>query len=188
MARPKKHIVEKLSARFPSVRCTVEDLATLKSNASKAGISIGLYLRQLSTKGYVEKMNDNQPVPFEEALIHRFKTDVGHQINQMAKAANQTKALPNNLEKSLMRLEYFIDHIRFSVKVVDDYSAQRKSSARHPSNIFTFDFANQLIKVGTNLFQLVTIAEKNGDSKLDDLVRCHGKLTPLLDRIISSAN
>lgn len=188
MARPKKK-TDIYSIRFPTVQGTEEMVLAAKAKAKSLGMRYSDYARQQLTAGlYQMSVNDNQPALFEHALIHRFKTDVGQQLNQMAKAANQIKSLPTNLDKCLMRLEYYFNHILFSVKLIDDYRKDVKDGAKQSAPLFTHSFADQLMKVGTNLLQLVRIAEKNEDARLDDLVRCHKKLTPLLDRIILNIN
>ncbi len=185
MARPKKQ-VSLYSTRFPTVQGTEEMVNTAKAKAKSLGMRYSDYARQqLTGENKRVSENDNAPSSFELALIHVFKTDIGQHINQMAKAANQTKVLPVNLKQSLNRLERFIDHVRFSVRLVEVYNEQAKKGTWHSSKIFTFSFTNQLMKVGTNLLQLSRIAEKNENALLEDLGRCQKKLTPLIDGMIS---
>jgi len=80
---------------FIAIRCSVRQNETIKEGASRAGLSIGAYLRALAV-GYPGPRSVRRP-PIEKAELTKLLGHIGKigsNVNQIAKFANTTRSLP----------------------------------------------------------------------------------------------
>jgi hypothetical protein len=78
-----------------SIRCTAEDHAVIKETATKAGLSIGAYLRSLALGSSGPRAVRRPPIERKElARILGHVGKIGSNLNQLAKAYNRDRILP----------------------------------------------------------------------------------------------
>lgn len=106
MARPKKNVAEKQDSRFPTVRCTKGELASLKTRAAQAGMTMSEYVRTMALNGKVTVKQNK----YDFELVDQLRR-VGVNINQQTKIANATGELPPGLRSLWRRLEGILDEI-----------------------------------------------------------------------------
>jgi hypothetical protein len=89
-----------------SVRCTAKDHAVINEAATKAGLSIGAYLRSLALGTAGPRAVRRPPVERKElARLLGHLGKVGSNINQLAYAYNRDRLLPGFAELVAMRRE-----------------------------------------------------------------------------------
>jgi len=106
MARPKKKTDERLSSRLPTTQCTPDDLATIRVNAARTGMSVTSYIRHIARYGEVviqERDHDFQTVD----QLRR----IGVNLNQLTKVANATGEVSPALQTVCTKLDAILDHI-----------------------------------------------------------------------------
>lgn len=189
MARPKKQ-TNVYSHRFPTVQCTEDMLIQAKSQADARGLRYSDYARQALTEGQInEAVNNNDQSPLGQAFSRYFKDDIGKQLNKATHRANSAGVLPESLKLCLVRLAVDLDFLLYASRIYEEHGRVGEEEILDtPRHIFDQNFAHQLTRVGTNLVQLIRIAEQTEDSRIDILKQCYGKLEPLIDRIISDIN
>ena len=181
MARPKKDITLSRTKRFPNVRCTNIELATLQSRAAQSGMIMGTFIRHRTLIGG-DIISYNQS-PLEQALVYHLKTNLGDWLNTLTHRANSTGIFPQALTDCLKGLEPVLDHVLFSISIYDTCVGEMKNM---DAAEFDSVLIKQLKRVGTNLVQLVQIANAT-EVKPAVLFRCFEKADKLLDRFIYSS-
>ena len=176
MARPQKKIADKRTARFPTTQCTDGELATLRSRAAQAGMSVTEYIRHRGL--YDGDIIIHQQSGIELALVQYLKLHVGDWLNKLTHRANATGIFPSGLKDCLAALKPVLAHINFSVKMYD-YCAdvKTKTALLEPSLV------EQLQRISTNLFQLSRIPETPDNIKLPEISNYHKMVEALLDRV-----
>lgn len=105
MARPTKNINEKQSELLKA-RCTPDEKNLIHRKASKAGLSMSEYLRQMAIGGNI--VIHQSTYDFETA---RQLQKLGVNINQQTKKLNATGILPIELKQILPKLEKLLDQL-----------------------------------------------------------------------------
>jgi len=106
MARPKKKIAEKHDSRFPTVRCTQGELASLKSLSAQTGLTLSEYIRRQTLKGKVVIKKERINFPIVQEL-----NKIGVNLNQLTRKANMKGDFPAGLQKVFSDLENIFDII-----------------------------------------------------------------------------
>jgi hypothetical protein len=89
-----------------SLRCTAKDHAAISAAATKAGLSIGAYLRSLALGSAGPRAVRRPPIERKElARLLGQLGKVGSNINQLARAYNQTGVRPGFPELVAIRQE-----------------------------------------------------------------------------------
>jgi hypothetical protein len=89
---------------FISIRCTAKDHAVIDENATKAGLSIGAYLRVLALGTAGPRAARRPPVERKElAQLLGHLGKVGSNLNQLAHAFNRNGRVPAFAELNAMR-------------------------------------------------------------------------------------
>jgi hypothetical protein len=89
---------------FISIRCTAKDHAVIDENATRAGLSIGAYLRVLALGTAGPRAVRRPPVERKElARLLRHLGKVGSNLNQLAHAFNRNGWVPAFAELNSMR-------------------------------------------------------------------------------------
>jgi len=89
-----------------SVRCTAKDHAVIDEAATKAGLSIGAYLRTLALGSAGPRAVRRPPIERRElARLLGHVGKVGSNLNQLAYAYNRDRLLPGFAELVAMRRE-----------------------------------------------------------------------------------
>lgn len=111
MARPKiSDSRNALNKRLPAIRCTAEEVSTIKQKANQAGLSVSEYIRQCATNQKIaaaktSKIDEN----FE--LVFQLKR-VGVNVNQIAKNMNIFKHPPTSDHMRVwQKLEQVLDQL-----------------------------------------------------------------------------
>ncbi|WP_426422553.1 plasmid mobilization protein [Bradyrhizobium genosp. A] len=89
---------------FISVRCTAKERADIDASATKAGLSIGAYLRVLALGSAGPRAVRRPPIERKElARLLGHLGKVGSNLNQLAHAFNQSGRTPALAELTSMR-------------------------------------------------------------------------------------
>jgi hypothetical protein len=89
---------------FISIRCTAKDHAVIDENATRAGLSIGAYLRVLALGTAGPRAVRRPPVERQElARLLGHLGKVGSNLNQLAHAFNRNGWVPAFAELNAMR-------------------------------------------------------------------------------------
>lgn len=104
MARPKKKTDERLSRRLPTTQCTAEDLAVIRANAARAGMSVTSFIRHMARHGEVVV----QESPYDFHTIDQLRR-IGINLNQLTKVANATGDIPPALQTACNKLDTILD-------------------------------------------------------------------------------
>jgi hypothetical protein len=100
MARPKKADDAKREC-IVTLRCTEAERAALQSKAAAVSMTQGAYLREMAISGRVVVKQTTAP-DFE--LVNQMRK-IGVNLNQIAKVANATGAMPATLSHTLTEVE-----------------------------------------------------------------------------------
>ena len=89
---------------FIAIRCTVKQHAAIKERATRAGLSIGAYLRTLAV-GHPGPRSVHRPRPGDTELARLLGHigKIGSNVNQIAKIANTYRRPPSKSALSVMR-------------------------------------------------------------------------------------
>jgi hypothetical protein len=91
---------------FITVRCTSDDRAAIEEQATRAGLSVGAYLRSLALGAPGPRAVRRPPVERAElAKILAHIGKLGSNVNQIAKAIHTTGNLPSWSELAVIRDE-----------------------------------------------------------------------------------
>jgi hypothetical protein len=106
MARPRKEATDRLRALLRS-RCSAEDLAAVRSRASRAGLTVSEYVRDVAVRGRV--VVRQQPGP--DLVLAGELRRIGNNINQQMALAHATGEIPVDLRRLWTKLELVLDRI-----------------------------------------------------------------------------
>lgn len=108
MARPRKKHHVKLTHRLPHMRCTETEFLDFKERADQCGLSMSAFGRQMMLNGKVV-VNDN-PDPVDPALMFQLQA-IGNNLNQIARIANMTGDVREDLERVLKKITELADRM-----------------------------------------------------------------------------
>lgn len=89
---------------FIAIRCTVKQHQAIKEGATRAGLSVGAFLRALAV-GHPGPRSVRRP-PVERAELAKLLAHIGKlgsNVNQIAKYVNTTRSPPSGSELTAMR-------------------------------------------------------------------------------------
>jgi|GEM_PF-2251591 len=109
MARPKKKKTVLRSYRFPTVRCTVDDLKAVKEKARKVGLTMSEYIR----KSTIDEELKTAPASGGDPNFHLVQAlgKIGINLNQLTKVANATGELSPKLDEVYDQLQGVLNHL-----------------------------------------------------------------------------
>lgn len=106
MARQKERAAER-SSRFPSVRCTEEELAAVRERAAAAGLTESAYLRRIATTGRIVVKQARA----DAALTAQLQR-IGVNLNQMTRAMHiKGGDVPLALQDVLADVQTLLDEL-----------------------------------------------------------------------------
>jgi len=98
--------VKDARTRFIAVRCDETEYTTITESAQRAGLSVGAYLRSAATGEAGPRARRTPPVEYQAlGWILGQIGKIGSNINQMAKAYNQSQLVPGFPELLAIRRE-----------------------------------------------------------------------------------
>jgi uncharacterized protein (DUF1778 family) len=113
-----KVLVEKRLAKHPGgrrhelkVRLTDEQRARVSRRASAAGVSISRLLVEAALSGSARTATERRAIVIELLSVRRLVAALGNNVNQLAKVANATGQIPEELPAVLEAVERALDRI-----------------------------------------------------------------------------
>lgn len=108
MSDPERVLSKDLSHRFPSVRCSANDLLIIRSKAAEAGVSVSAYIRTMCVDGTVTA---RMPMADLDLIIQLRR--IGNNLNQLTKHTHarggenpaQLVSVLSELERILQRVQ-----------------------------------------------------------------------------------